>query len=217
LADGSAAGLLRRVPAIPGRTILIPAGTVHALGAGVTVYEIQQPSNVTFRLDDWGRVDASGAARELHHEHGLAVANPESRPEPIPPIPLPDGDIHRELLAATRYFALERISAVSAPLPSGRESGGSVHLDTVESPQVLTVLAGVADLESAGWVTSLAVGETAIVPVGCSVTVAVADDGWLLRGWVPDLGRDIIAPARAAGATDEDIDRLGVTGGETGC
>ncbi len=62
-ANGSAAGCLRRVPAEPGLTVLIPAGTPHALGAGILLYEIQQPSNVTFRLDDWGRVDASGAAR----------------------------------------------------------------------------------------------------------------------------------------------------------
>jgi mannose-6-phosphate isomerase len=62
-ANGSAARCLRRIPAAPGTTVLIPAGTPHALGAGVLLYEIQQPSNVTFRLDDWGRVDASGMAR----------------------------------------------------------------------------------------------------------------------------------------------------------
>ena len=70
LANGSAAGCLRRIPAAPGMTVLIPAGTPHALGAGILLYEIQQPSNVTFRLDDWGRVDASGIARALHHREG---------------------------------------------------------------------------------------------------------------------------------------------------
>src|SRR5215213_7938853 len=111
-ANGSAASCLRHVPATPGMTVLIPAGTPHALGAGVIVYEIQQPSNVTFRLDDWGRVDASGMARALHHSEGLALVNPRSRPEPIPRVPLDTLDncsVGRAFLVATPYFALERI------------------------------------------------------------------------------------------------------------
>src|SRR5690606_4328822 len=49
-------GLLRWIPAQAGETILIPAGTVHALGAGCMVFEAQQPSEITYRLDDWGRL-----------------------------------------------------------------------------------------------------------------------------------------------------------------
>ena len=69
-ANGSAAGCLRQVPAAPGMTVLIPAGTPHALGAGVLLYEIQQPSNVTFRLDDWGRVDAAGSGARAAPSRG---------------------------------------------------------------------------------------------------------------------------------------------------
>ena len=105
-ADGSAAGCLRQVPAAPGMTVLIPAGTPHALGAGILLYEIQQPSNVTFRLDDWGRVDAFGMARALHHREGLALVDPRSRPEPIPRVPLADAAADRALLVATRVFRL---------------------------------------------------------------------------------------------------------------
>ncbi|HET8522629.1 MAG TPA: type I phosphomannose isomerase catalytic subunit, partial [Thermomicrobiales bacterium] len=54
------ASLMRRLDACPNTTYLIPAGTVHALGAGVVIYEVQQPSTITYRLDDWGRVDAAG-------------------------------------------------------------------------------------------------------------------------------------------------------------
>ena len=54
-ADGSAGQLLRQITITPGMTILIPAGTLHAPGAGTVLYEIQQPSNVTYRLDDWAR------------------------------------------------------------------------------------------------------------------------------------------------------------------
>jgi mannose-6-phosphate isomerase len=85
-AGTGAAPLMRRVPARANTMVFLPAGTVHALGAGVVVYEIQQPSTTTYRLDDWGRVDAAGKSRELHIEPGLAVANVESRPEALAPL-----------------------------------------------------------------------------------------------------------------------------------
>ena len=132
-ANGSAAGCLRRVPAAPGMTVLIPAGTPHALGAGILLYEIQQPSNVTFRLDDWGRVDAFGAARALHHREGLALVDPRSRPEPIPRVPLADPAADRALLVATAYFALERIAFAE---------DAAVRIAAVDSPQVLTPVTG---------------------------------------------------------------------------
>src|SRR5262249_19744327 len=87
--DGSAAQCLRQVPASPGTTVLIPSGTPHALGAGSLIYEIQQPSNVTYRLDDWGRVDASGQSRDLHLAEGFAVLDAASRPEPNSALLLP--------------------------------------------------------------------------------------------------------------------------------
>ena len=58
--------ILNRVEVKPGDTFFIPAGTVHALGKGIKVVEIQQTSDVTYRLYDWNRVDDKGNARELH-------------------------------------------------------------------------------------------------------------------------------------------------------
>jgi mannose-6-phosphate isomerase len=200
-ADGSAARFLRRLTAVPGMTVLIPAGTPHALGAGIALYEIQQPSNVTFRLDDWGRVDDEGQSRPLHHDEGLAMLDTRSRPEPLVPLALTGAAEGRQLLVATRYFALERIA-----LAVNRVS----RLPAVESPQVLTCLAGAAMLDAAGWVDILATGVTVIVPAGRPATLTGAAPGVVLRGWVPDLDRDVIAPARAAGATEDAIRRLGV-------
>ncbi|MDQ3227034.1 MAG: class I mannose-6-phosphate isomerase [Chloroflexota bacterium] len=197
-ADGSAANLLRRVPATPGMTILIPAGTVHALGAGITVYEIQQPSNTTFRLDDWGRVDDLGRTRQLHHDEGLAVVDIRLHPEPIAPVVIENDASSRALLVATRYFALERIVVNDV-----------VTLAGVDSPQVVTVIAGNASLEAAGWDASISLGETVIVPSGLASRLTGAEDAVLLRGWVPDLERDVIGPARAMRATDEAIRQLG--------
>lgn len=58
--------LLNRVEVKPGDVFFIPAGTVHALGAGLEVVEVQQTSDITYRIYDWDRVDASGKGRELH-------------------------------------------------------------------------------------------------------------------------------------------------------
>lgn len=201
-ADGSAAHFLRRVSAHPGMTALIPAGTPHALGAGVTLFEIQQPSNVTFRLDDWGRVDAAGASRALHHDAGLAVVDPRSRPEPISPIAIGANHAERELLVATRYFALERIVAAD---------DGIALVPTAASPQVLTCIRGRWAIATGASEIDFSRGETIILPAGAGAALTASADGMVLRGWVPDLQRDVAAPARAAGASDEQIRALGGT------
>lgn len=66
VAESRLADLLNRVEVKPGDVFFIPAGTVHALGAGIEVVEVQQTSDVTYRIYDWDRVDASGKSRELH-------------------------------------------------------------------------------------------------------------------------------------------------------
>ena len=69
--SGALAELLRFYPVSPGDTFMIPAGTVHAIGKGVLLAEIQQPSDITFRLFDWNRVDDEGNSRELHVAEAL--------------------------------------------------------------------------------------------------------------------------------------------------
>ncbi|MDR0510174.1 MAG: class I mannose-6-phosphate isomerase [Rikenellaceae bacterium] len=71
VAAGELPSLLRRVEVRPGDTFFIPAGTIHAIGKGILIAEIQQTSDVTYRVDDWGRVDDNGNPRQLHTE--LAV------------------------------------------------------------------------------------------------------------------------------------------------
>ncbi len=76
--------VLRKVPAVPGRLYPVPAGTVHAIGGGILLAEIQQSSDITYRLWDWERVDpATGRPRELHLEKALASVREDSRPAPV--------------------------------------------------------------------------------------------------------------------------------------
>jgi mannose-6-phosphate isomerase len=69
--SGAIEGLLQWVPVSAGETYFVPAGVIHAIGAGITLCEIQQNSDITYRLYDYGR------PRELHLDHGLAVARLE--------------------------------------------------------------------------------------------------------------------------------------------
>ena len=82
LAQGRTQEMLRRIPVRPGDCHYLPGGTVHALGGGVVVAEIQTPSDTTFRLYDWDRVDpATGQARELHVEQALESVNFSAAPD----------------------------------------------------------------------------------------------------------------------------------------
>ena len=69
--EGTLETLLKFYPVKAGDTFMIPAGTVHAIGKGVLLAEIQQPSDITFRIFDWNRVDDNGNSRELHTEEAL--------------------------------------------------------------------------------------------------------------------------------------------------
>ena len=84
--SGEIEHLLAWHDATPGDTFFIPAGTVHAIGAGLTICEIQQLSDITYRLYDYGRVGLDGQPRELHLEHGLAVSHlgPHEARSPLP-------------------------------------------------------------------------------------------------------------------------------------
>jgi mannose-6-phosphate isomerase len=73
IGDGTAEDLVERIPVQSGDAIFVPAGTVHTIGPGMVLCEIQQNSDLTYRVHDFGRVDARGKPRELHIEKALDV------------------------------------------------------------------------------------------------------------------------------------------------
>jgi len=101
IGDGSIAGLLRWQKVKQGDVVFIPAGTIHAIGAGVVLAEIQQNSDATFRIFDYGR------GRELHVDAAVAVATTAPMDVQIAPKRLTDA---RTLLIASDFFVLERIA-----------------------------------------------------------------------------------------------------------
>ena len=102
--EGRLTDILNRVPVKRGDVFFIPAGTVHAIGAGILICEIQQNSNTTYRVYDYNRRDKDGNLRPLHVAKALEVSNLKKSPD-LPAIP--DGaDI---LLAECGYFEVRRL------------------------------------------------------------------------------------------------------------
>ena len=196
IADGSFEVLLERCPVFPGDSLIVPAGAVHAIGSGILLYEIQETSDITFRLYDWGRVDASGQPRESHVDQALQIMVPGRNAIRITPLAL---DPYRTVLAACRYFTLERWVVQNAlPIPS--TSGGSFRL--------LSCISGSCRLRTGSDALAIGCGETVLVPADLSDLTAEGD-ATLLCGWIADLAADVVAPLLAAGHRPEQITLLG--------
>lgn len=100
IADGSLTDVLRAVPVKKGDVFFIEPGTVHAIGGNILIAEIQQNSNVTYRVYDYDRVGADGKKRELHIEQALDVVKRDVPGRHQPPDPY---------IAACEYFCVERL------------------------------------------------------------------------------------------------------------
>jgi mannose-6-phosphate isomerase len=104
---GTIEQLLNWTTVSAGDTFLIEAGTVHAIGAGIVLCEVQELSDLTYRLYDYGRLGDDGKPRELHIEEGIAVARVEPGECAVKGQPLSGG---RELLAESPWFRTEKLS-----------------------------------------------------------------------------------------------------------
>ncbi len=111
IAEGTLSKHLQHVKVHRGDVFLIPAGTVHAIGEGILLAEIQESSNLTYRVYDYDRTDKNGNKRELHFDKAIEVMDmkkyPDVRQKPRY-INFRNG-CSREILCRCRYFDTERI------------------------------------------------------------------------------------------------------------
>ncbi len=115
--EGQLTDILNRVDVKRGDVFFIPAGTVHAIGAGILICEIQQNSNTTYRVYDYNRRDKDGNLRPLHVAKALEVSNLQKSPD-LPATP--DGaDI---LLAACEYFEVRRLRVDGSAIVTADET-----------------------------------------------------------------------------------------------
>lgn len=107
LEAGRCETVLHSFVARPGDCVFIPAGTVHAIGAGLLVAEIQQSSDVTYRLHDWNRTGPDGRPRPLHIEAGLEAVTQMGPVDPVASTATSDPAVRR--LVTCPYFQLDEV------------------------------------------------------------------------------------------------------------
>ncbi len=205
LQTGRIPELLQQVEVFPGDVLINPPGTIHALGRGVVIYELQQSSDLTYRLFDWDRATGAGPPRSLHLEQGLAVADltPAARHK-IEPVTLAEDGYSRLVLGACRFYAAELWELTDRP----------VALPPIGRFQILTGLKGRLAIRSR-WLAcsqlTLPSGHSVVIPAQESdVTLAAASATCqVFRSYVPNLAVDLVAPLRSRGIDDAAILQLG--------
>lgn len=192
--SGEIERILNWVEASKGQTFFVPAGTIHAIGEGLVIHEIQQNSDITYRLHDFGRTGGDGKPRTLHIDDAVGVARQYEHPGAAEPLRLHGSAAGRELLMACPYFAAERL-VWSERFGYEPDAGRA---------DILTFLRGRGRI-----------GADSYRPGDCYVIPATAETFEInpdvpseaIRSYVPDLEK-LRSELRAAGAGEERIGGL---------
>jgi mannose-6-phosphate isomerase len=152
LSENKLTEILKEEKVDKGDAFFIAPGTVHAIGAGVLLAEIQQTSDLTYRIYDWDRPDTDGTKRELHTELALAAINYE---EAKAKITYPDKKNQPVLLKTNRYFETNKLRLTQ---PLSRDLSG------LDSFVVYMCVDGSANLMADNIMTTMSTGETILVP-----------------------------------------------------
>ncbi len=198
--SGTSRGLLDHYQPEAGEAIYIPPGTVHALGPGLVLFEVEENSDLTYRLDDFGRPGLDGKQRPLHLKKGLDVIRldlPAYRSLPRLEFREPYG--LRRFVLACRFFALEELIFQKTASLQG----------SPERVEVLSILEGDGRIESyAGWI-SYRTGETWLIPPATTrYRLVPGEQTRLLRFYVPDLDKDFRKPLTERGVAAKQIDQI---------
>jgi mannose-6-phosphate isomerase len=165
--EGRTPSVMHSFEAKAGDCVSIPAGTMHAIGAGLLIAEIQQASNTTFRIDDWSRVDANGNARELHIEQGIAATD-FSRGPVNPERPSGDSNAASAATLVTCDKFEIRKHCIEGPVSLGGD----------DRFRIITPTSGAVAIESDPADASLGTAETVLFPACLeSIEVSPATEG----------------------------------------
>lgn len=192
--DGSLGELLRQVPVRPGDVFHLPAGTLHAIGAGIVLFEAQQASDLTYRIFDYNRPGQDGKPRELHVDKAADVLDYErSEAGALQPLRYRLHGLERTALIADPKFWIERIVLTD-------EASG---IDTEGMPLVLLALDKPLEVEARGTVLRLESYQSALVPAALDVAMLRAlTPGAAVLAAAPPAGPDAMPKRFARAAVD---------------
>ncbi len=185
VADGTLAEILRKVDVQAGDTVYVPAGLVHAIGPGVTVFETQQACDLTYRMFDWNRSGLDGEPRQLNVEKAADVL--EYRHAGVATLEQIDyhlDGLDRTALIADRRFTVERVRATGEP----------ASIPTNDRPLIMMSLDESLDVECGGVSQRLKAFKTVVIPAAagkCTVKSAARATAFLFV--TPELSPDAFA------------------------
>ena len=157
--DNTLLDVVRRVPVRPGDVFLIEAGTLHAIGRGILIAEIQQNSNTTYRVYDYGRVGPDGKPRPLQIERAVEVAGlcpVQAKPGAALGEPRQEAGYLETVLSSCEYFTVRRLEV---------QTGAQLEADET-SFHSLVVLSGEMELDAAAQGLPLRPGDSVFLPAG---------------------------------------------------
>ena len=170
--DGSVAGCFHRLPVKTGDAMFLPSGRVHAIGAGLVIFEIQQNSDTTYRVFDWNRAGLDGQPRKLHVAESLASIDFNDFEPPLVQGRFTGGEVKTRPLVNEPLFSVEVLEM---------KTGAGLSLKTGKL-QIVAVVRGRFQVEG-DWVSvDLAAGQFCLVPASLGQTkISAQSEARLLR------------------------------------
>jgi len=173
ISDGNVAECFRRVPVRAGDAMFLPSGRVHAIGAGLVIFEIQQNSDTTYRVFDWNRVGLDGKPRELHIAQSLASIDfNDFEPKLVEEKFSASGKIKSRMLVHDKLFSVEHWEAKT----------DASHLLKPKKLQIVAVVGGQIEIKSGSEVVNLSAGQFCLIPASLErMEIEAKSDAALLR------------------------------------
>jgi mannose-6-phosphate isomerase len=170
--DGGVAECFHRIPVRAGDSMFLPSGRVHAIGAGLVIFEIQQNSDTTYRVFDWNRVGLDGKPRELHVAESLASMDFNDFEPALVQNRFVGDEIKSRPLVKSPLFTVEAL---------GMKAGTGLNLSP-RKLQIIAVVRGQLEVKSGSVSVSLADGQFCLAPASLEQTgVSAKSDATLLR------------------------------------
>ncbi len=200
VADGTLGDILRRIPVKAGDVYFLPAGSLHAIGAGITVFEVQQASDLTYRIFDWNRLCADGKARELHvKKAGDVLDYKRGARGALDQVTYTYAGLRRTVLIADSRFTLERIVATNEPS----------SLPTEERPLIIMPLGAPLEIGIDRESVALAPYQTALIPAAakwCTVASRAGREAAFMLATPPARSNIVAIHLLAAGVEQVRVD-----------
>ncbi|MBV9333584.1 MAG: class I mannose-6-phosphate isomerase [Candidatus Eremiobacteraeota bacterium] len=200
VADGTLGELLRYIELKKGDTVYIPHGMVHAIGPGLTIFETQQASDLTYRMFDYNRLGLDGKPRELHVKKAADVLNYKAtKGGTLAQIDYNFEGLDRTALIADQHFVVERIVATGEP----------ATMETQARPLIVMSLDVALEVAIGESSVTLRPYQTTLVPAGCrwcTVRAAGGDRASFMFVTPPERNTELPARLLAAGIAQDRID-----------